>query len=78
MYVPPMFEELDIAVLHALVRAHPLGAWVATTDGQLTANHIPFLLDADRGPCGTLVGHVSRANDIWQKCSREQQSLATP
>lgn len=27
---------------------------------------IPFLLDADRGKHGTLIGHVARANPVWQ------------
>jgi transcriptional regulator len=29
-------------------------------------NHIPFLLDETRGEHGTLVGHVARANPVWQ------------
>jgi transcriptional regulator len=65
MYIPPHFEERDVAVLHALVRSHPLGAWVIESDGGLVVNHIPFLLDASRGPFGTLVGHVARANPAW-------------
>ena len=33
----------------------------------LVANHVPFLLDSNRGPCGTLIGHVSRANSVWRE-----------
>jgi transcriptional regulator len=66
-YLPKHFEETDPATLHALVRAHPLATWVVPqTDGELLVNHIPFLLDADRGPHGTLVGHVARANPVWR------------
>ena len=66
-YLPQHFEESDPATLHALVRAHPLATWVVPqTDGELLVNHIPFLLDADRGPHGTLVGHVARANPVWR------------
>ncbi|WP_295952346.1 FMN-binding negative transcriptional regulator [Rhodoferax sp.] len=66
-YLPKHFEETDPATLHALVRAHPLSTWVVPqTDGELLVNHIPFLLDADRGPHGTLVGHVARANPVWR------------
>ena len=46
----------------ALIRAHPLGTWVTQGDGELIANHVPFLLDGSRGEHGTLVAHVARAN----------------
>ncbi len=65
-YLPAHFEETNPDRLHALVRAHPLGTWVVQRDGELLVNHIPFLLDADRGEHGTLIGHVARANPVWQ------------
>ncbi|MEO5793606.1 MAG: FMN-binding negative transcriptional regulator [Rhodoferax sp.] len=69
-YLPKHFEETDTTTLHALVRAHPLATWVVPqTDGDLLVNHIPFLLDAERGPHGTLVGHVARANPVWRALS---------
>jgi transcriptional regulator len=75
MYVPKHFEETDVAVLHALIAAHPLGAWITQGDGELIANHIPFLLDRSRGACGTLVGHIARANPIWQSFSSTVNSV---
>lgn len=75
MYIPKLHEETDRSVLHALIRAHPLGAWVTLADAELLANHIPFLLDADRGEHGTLVAHVARANPVWQSFSASRDSL---
>jgi len=75
LYIPKHYEEKDIAILHALIAAHPLGAWVTTGDAGLVANHIPFLLDATRGEFGTLVGHVARANPVWRSLSGENESL---
>ena len=75
MYVPKLHEELDVSVLHALVKAHPLGAWVTYSDAELIANHIPFLLDSTRGKHGTLVGHVARANRVWQSYSTTVNSV---
>ena len=75
MYIPKHFEERDIGVLHALVRAHPLGAWVTHVDDMLQVNHIPFLVDSTRGEHGTLVGHVARANAIWQSFSSDIESV---
>ena len=66
MYIPEVFEESDVSVLQALVKEHPLGTWVTQGDGGLAADHLPFVLDAGRGPYGTLRGHVARANRVWQ------------
>ena len=66
MYLPKAFQEADPATLHALLAAHPLGTWVVWQDGEPVANHVPFQLDPDRGPHGTLIGHVARANPVWQ------------
>lgn len=59
MYLPPHHEEKDLSVLHALIQAHPLGAWVTLDDNGFNANHIPFILDASRGQLGTLRAHVA-------------------
>ena len=66
MYVPQHFEENDPAVLHALMRAHPFGAWIMAVDGELIANHLPFLLDTGSGGHGVLKGHIARANPAWR------------
>ena len=75
MYVPKHHEETDLGVLHALIQSHPLGAWVTQDDGELLVNHIPFLLDAERGEHGTLVGHVARANRVWETRSTTVDSV---
>lgn len=46
--------------------AHPLGMLVTQRPDGLEADHLPFLLDAERGPLGTLQAHVARANPLWQ------------
>jgi transcriptional regulator len=77
MYSPKHHEETDRAVLHDLIRSHPLGMWVTLNDGELVANHVPFLLHPERGPNGTLVCHVARANPVWQKLSTAQRSIVS-
>jgi transcriptional regulator len=67
MYLPAHFEETRPAELQALLRLHPLGLLITQdAQGATVADAIPFLLDAGRGPFGTLVGHVARANPLWQ------------
>ena len=75
-YLPPHFEENDTAVLHTLVREHPLSTWIVQHRGELLVNHIPFLLDPARGEHGTLVGHVARANPVWQALAEGAGSVA--
>lgn len=67
MYIPTLHRLDERESLHALMAAHPLGAWVCAGPGGLVANHLPFLLHRQRGPLGTLVGHVARANPVWRQ-----------
>lgn len=76
-YLPTHFEETDTAALHALVAACPLATWVVPHQGDLLVNHIPFLLDAGRGDQGTLIGHVARANPVWQALSAASVAVFT-
>ena len=59
------FQVQDPATLQALVRAQPLATLVVAHEGAMQVNHVPLYLDPDRGPHGTLVGHVARANGVW-------------
>lgn len=67
MYVNPQHQFTDREAIHALMARHPLGAWVCHGRESLIANHLPFFLDRSRGPHGTLMGHVSRANMVWRE-----------
>jgi transcriptional regulator len=67
MYVNPLHRLTDRETLFALMASQPLGAWVCHGRDGLIANHVPFLLDGSRGPFGTLIGHVSRANPVWRE-----------
>ena len=59
------FQATDPATVHALVAAQPLATLVLSHEGALHVNHVPLYLDPARGPHGTLVGHVARANAVW-------------
>ena len=66
LYLPRHFEQNDPAALRALMHEHPLATWVCVVDGEPVINHLPLHLDTSRGEHGTLIGHVARANTIWQ------------
>jgi transcriptional regulator len=76
MYLPQWFREDRPAVLHALVRENSFGTLVTSRDGALTATHLPFFLDPDRGPHGALLGHVARANPHWRDLATGAEALA--
>jgi transcriptional regulator len=76
MYLPSHFAETRPEVLHAALRAHPLGLLVTQDAAHaLDANPVPFLLDASRGPHGTLRAHVARANPVWREARQDTESL---
>src|SRR5262245_28447641 len=75
MYLPNNFKEDRVDVVHRLIREHPLGALVTLTSQGLEANHIPFLVDPDPVPFGTLRGHVARANPVWREFSGAVEAL---
>jgi transcriptional regulator len=75
MYVPKHHEEIDLQVMHTLIQAHSLGAWVTLDDNGFNADHIPFILDGSRGQHGTLRAHVARANPVWQTLNAAAPSL---
>jgi transcriptional regulator len=75
MYVPNHFAETRVEVLHDLIRDHPFGTLVVLTSGGLDANHIPFEIDPEPAPFGTLRGHVARANPVWKDFSPQVDAL---
>ena len=76
MYVPAHFAETRVSVLHDLIHAHPFGTLVVLTAGGLEANHIPFEIDPEPAPFGTLRGHIARANSAWKDFSPHTDALA--
>jgi transcriptional regulator len=62
VYVPPLFKEDRIDVLHDAIRASGLATLVTLTAGGLIASHVPLLLDSEPAPYGTLTGHLARPN----------------
>lgn len=70
MYLRSVHAEEDLAVLHQLIRDHPLGILTTAIKSPLypfiQSSHIPFLIDApedadDRTP-GVLRGHMAKQN----------------
>ena len=75
MYVPAAFRENDLEALHQVIRQHGFATLVTMDGGCPFATHLPLLLDAERGPYGTLLGHVARANPVWRDSRPDVDAL---
>ncbi len=75
MYIPAAFAEARVDVLQDLIRSEPFGALVVLGPNGLDANHVPFELDPDPAPFGTLRCHVARANPVWREHSADTDAL---
>ena len=75
MYLPSHFEESRPEVLHAFIRKYPLGLLVTHDASGLQADPIPFMLEPERGPHGTLIAHVARANPLWRESRTDIESM---
>jgi transcriptional regulator len=75
MYLPAHFEESRTEVLHRLIGDYGLGALVTLSAGALEANHIPFEIDPEPAPYGTLRAHVARGNPVWREFAKDLDAL---
>lgn len=67
MYLPKHFAAPSQEAIESLVRAYPL-AQLVTVDqsGQWLCNPIPLLVRGTLQTGSSLIGHVARANPLWQ------------
>lgn len=75
MYNPKHFEQQDASVVTELIQNFPLAALVTYHDGQIVANHIPFLLEGQIAVGARLIGHVAKMNPVWQNLDPDAESL---
>lgn len=75
MYIPSAFAEDRLDVQHALMRAHPLGMLIVNGPDGLDATPVPFVLDAQAGPKGTLRAHLARPNPMLAMLAQAEECL---
>jgi transcriptional regulator len=75
MYIPRMYQEDRIDVLHKLMADQPFASLITVGSSGLFASHIPMVLEGV-GPKGQLKGHISRANTQWRDYSPSVEALA--
>ena len=75
MFVPQAFAIDDPAAVVAFIREYPFGTLISGQDGHMTASHLPFVFDGERGPHGTLTAHMARANPQWESFGTKREHL---
>ena len=76
LYIPPAFKVEDLGLLHDQIEATGLAMLVTVGDAGPLISHVPLFLDRNRGPWGTLVGHLARANPQVGQSRRELPAVA--
>jgi transcriptional regulator len=67
VYIPSAFAESDPNRLHGFIEHNSFGLLVSEMDSLPFVSHLPFLLERQTGPHGTLIGHLARANPQWRE-----------
>jgi transcriptional regulator len=75
MYVPKLFAVEDLDRLHDFMEQYNFATVVTQRDGELTASHIPFLLDRSVEPYGALRAHVAIKNPQLEDLRSGAQAL---
>jgi transcriptional regulator len=75
MYVPKLFAVEDLATLQDFMEEFNFATIVTQRDGELTASHVPFLLDRSVEPYGTLRAHVAIKNPQLEDFRSGAQAL---
>lgn len=76
MYLPRSFRVDELPELQGFMQQHSFATLVSTDQGAITATHLPIELDRKRGPYGTLVAHLARANTQWRDFANGNEVLA--
>jgi transcriptional regulator len=66
MFEQAAYAETDVAALHAGMRAWSFATLVTHGRRGLQSTPLPFLVDPDAGPLGTLTTHLARHNPLYE------------
>lgn len=75
MFRPSAFDLTDTETLHTAVDDYSFATMVMGPVGDLDAVHLPLILDREKGPLGSLRGHVARANPLWKSFDGSRTAL---
>ncbi len=62
MYVPDLYAQHDVPILHDFMRQHSFATLITQHEGAPFASHLPVMVDSRIGAQGALIGHMARNN----------------
>lgn len=71
IYTPRAFAPDDGSAVAQLIRDYPFATLMTPAGPEPFISHVPLQYDAARGPQGTLLGHMARANPHWRHFGAE-------
>lgn len=75
MYLPKVFAVEDLLRLHEFIEQFNFATLVTQRNGELTASHIPFVLDRGVEPYGVLRAHIAIRNPQLEDIRAGSQAL---
>ncbi len=75
MYVRTSHQPRSDADVIQVLEEHRFATLVTASPGGLIASHLPFMIDTERGPHGTLLAHMARANPQSATIGAEDEAL---
>src|SRR6202041_3094249 len=75
MYVPKVFAVEDLDRLQDFMEEFNFATIITQREGELTASHIPFLIDRTVEPYGTLRAHIAIRNPQLKDLQSGGQAL---
>ncbi|GCE15335.1 FMN-binding negative transcriptional regulator [Tengunoibacter tsumagoiensis] len=76
MYIPGHFNEANVQIIHAFMRDYSFATLVSTDEnGVPIATPLPFLLESEPAPYGTLKAHMALGNPQWKSFRADQEVL---
>lgn len=74
MYTPGSFRIDDFDKLCDFIAENSFGILVSSLNNQVSATHLPLLIDRESGACGKIIGHLAAANSHWSQ-GQDQEAL---
>jgi transcriptional regulator len=65
MFIPNKFKMTEIGDKHQFIHEFGFGVVISSAD-NLSATHLPFVLQTDEGEQGVLYAHCAKANPLWK------------
>jgi transcriptional regulator len=76
MHIPNTDRVTDIPKLHRFMRENSFATIISVVESHLFSSRVPLIVDPARGPNGTLLGHVARANPQWRSFNGQNEVMA--